>query len=159
MVAATPLGTLEQLYTQGQRGAQHEPAGIERVVEVRMVAADVQRARHGACGEVQDHGHDVYGRYIGRLIMDGDDLGAEMVRTGMAWAYRYRAGAGPYAKLQKRAQEDKRGLFGASETAMTPAVSTMRFEKPHSLSYQLTTRASLPSITLVSRESTVEDAG
>ena len=39
------------------------------------------------------------------------------------------------------------------------AVSTMRFEKPHSLSYQLTTRTSLPSITAVSRLSTVELAG
>ena len=43
--------------------------------------------------------------------------------------------------------------------AIAPAVSTMRFEKPHSLSYQLTTRTSLPSITAVSRLSTVEDAG
>ena len=32
----------------------------------------------------------------------------------------------------------------------------MRFEKPHSLSYQLTTRTSLPSITAVSRLSTVD---
>ena len=36
------------------------------------------------------------------------------------------------------------------------AVSTMRFEKPHSLSYQLTTRTSLPSSTAVSRLSMVE---
>ena len=42
---------------------------------------------------------------------------------------------------------------------MTPAVSTMRLEKPHSLSYQLRTRTSLPSITAVSRLSMVELAG
>jgi hypothetical protein len=42
------------------------------------------------------------------------------------------------------------------ELAITPAVSIMRLEKPHSLSYQLTTRTSLPSITAVSRLSTVE---
>ncbi|PAV69294.1 hypothetical protein WR25_17278 [Diploscapter pachys] len=42
---------------------------------------------------------------------------------------------------------------------MAVAVSTMRFEKPHSLSYQLTTRTSLPSSTAVSRLSTVEDCG
>ena len=42
---------------------------------------------------------------------------------------------------------------------MAPAVSTIRFEKPHSLSYQLTTRTSLPSSTAVSRLSTVDDAG
>ncbi len=41
---------------------------------------------------------------------------------------------------------------------MAPAVSTIRFEKPHSLSYQLTTRTSLPSSTAVSRLSTVDDA-
>src|SRR5207302_2284995 len=35
------------------------------------------------------------------------------------------------------------------------AVSTMRLEKPHSLSYQLSTRTSLPSITAVSRLSMV----
>jgi len=56
------------------------------------------------------------------VSIDGVDLGAEMVRSGMAWAYRYRVGAGPYAKLQKLAQQDKRGLFAAAETAMTPPV-------------------------------------
>src|SRR3546814_1258001 len=35
----------------------------------------------------------------------------------------------------------------------------MRFEKPHSLSYHDTTRTSLPSITAVSRLSTVDEAG
>jgi endonuclease YncB( thermonuclease family) len=72
--------------------------------------------------QLRAFGHDHYGRQVAQVSIDGMDLGAEMVRTGMAWAYRYRAGAGPYAKLQKLAQEDKRGLFGASETAMTPAV-------------------------------------
>ena len=72
--------------------------------------------------QLRAFGHDHYGRQVAQVSIDGVDLGAEMVRTGMAWAYRYRAGAGPYAKLQKRAQEEKRGLFGASETAMTPAV-------------------------------------
>ena len=43
--------------------------------------------------------------------------------------------------------------------AIAAAVSTIRFEKPHSLSYQLTTRTSLPSSTAVSRLSTVELAG
>src|SRR4029079_18838554 len=40
--------------------------------------------------------------------------------------------------------------------AIAQAESTIRFEKPHSLSYQLTTRTSLPSRTAVSRLSTVE---
>ena len=72
--------------------------------------------------QVQDHGHDVYGRYIGRLIVDGDDLGAEMVRTGQAWAYRFRTGSGPYAKLQREAQSHKSGMFAQGQAAMSPSL-------------------------------------
>jgi endonuclease YncB( thermonuclease family) len=72
--------------------------------------------------QVQDHGHDVYGRQIGRLLMDDVDLGAEMVRSGMAWAYRFRTGKGPYAGLQRQAQKQKIGLFAAPEVAMSPPV-------------------------------------
>src|SRR3546814_5164425 len=46
-----------------------------------------------------------------------------------------------------------------SNPAITLAVSIIRLEKPHSLSYHDTTRASLPSSTAVSRLSTVELAG
>src|SRR5690606_5422789 len=53
----------------------------------------------------------------------------------------------------------RKGGSRQSSPAITPAVSIMRLEKPHSLSYQLTTRASLPSSTAVSRLSTVELAG
>lgn len=72
--------------------------------------------------ELREFGHDHYGRQVAQVRLGDVDLGAEMVRTGMAWAYRYRVGAGPYAKLQKQAQQDRRGLFGASEAAMTPGV-------------------------------------
>lgn len=65
---------------------------------------------------------DSYGRQIGRLQVQGQDVGAEMVRQGMAWAYSHRTGRGPYAALQREAQRDKRGLFAADETAMSPAL-------------------------------------
>jgi endonuclease YncB( thermonuclease family) len=71
---------------------------------------------------VVNHGQDVYGRQIGRLLMDDVDLGAEMVRSGMAWAYRFRTGKGPYAGLQRQAQKQKIGLFAAPEAAMSPPV-------------------------------------
>nr|WP_315139082.1 thermonuclease family protein [uncultured Limnohabitans sp.] len=70
--------------------------------------------------QVTDHGQDVYGRQIGRLSVDGVDLGAEMVRSGMAWAYRFRTGKGPYAGLQHQAQKQKTGVFAADEVAMSP---------------------------------------
>lgn len=72
--------------------------------------------------QVVDHGQDSYGRQIGRLSVDGVDLGAEMVRSGMAWAYRFRTGKGPYAGLQRQAQQQKIGVFAAPEAAMSPPV-------------------------------------
>ena len=72
--------------------------------------------------EVDDRGQDVYGRQVGRLSVDGVDLGAEMVRSGMAWAYRFRTGKGPYAGLQRQAQTQKMGVFAAPEAAMSPPV-------------------------------------
>lgn len=72
--------------------------------------------------QVHSHGHDTYGRQVGRLTVNGLDAGAEMVRQGMAWAYRFRTGKGPYAGLQRQAQKQKRGVFAAEETAMSPPV-------------------------------------
>lgn len=72
--------------------------------------------------EVDLVAEDVYGRQVARVRRGDLDLGAEMVRTGMAWAYRFNTGKGPYARLQRQAQQDKRGLFAARETAMSPKV-------------------------------------
>lgn len=72
--------------------------------------------------QVEPHGHDSYGRQLGRLLISDQDVGAEMVRSGWAWAYSYRTGRGPYAALQRDAERGRRGLFAARETAMSPAV-------------------------------------
>lgn len=72
--------------------------------------------------QVQSRGQDSYGRAVGRLSVDGVDLGGEMVRMGMAWAYRYRTGRGPYAALQRQAQKEKKGLFAGPDTPMSPAL-------------------------------------
>ena len=65
---------------------------------------------------------DVYGRQVARVRRGELDLGAEMVRTGMAWAYHFKTGKGPYARLQRQAQQERIGLFSARETAMSPPV-------------------------------------
>jgi endonuclease YncB( thermonuclease family) len=72
--------------------------------------------------EVELVAEDVYGRQVARVLRGDLDLGAEMVRTGMAWAYRFKTGKGPYARLQRQAQERRAGLFAAKETAMSPPV-------------------------------------
>lgn len=72
--------------------------------------------------QVTDLGLDHYGRQVGRLSVNGVDVGGEMVRSGMAWAYRFKTGRGPYAVLQRAAQKEKKGVFSASEAAMSPPV-------------------------------------
>jgi len=72
--------------------------------------------------QVEAQGHDSYGRQIGRLWLGDVDVGAEMVRTGKAWAYSYRSGRGPYAALQREARRQRLGLFAARDTAMSPAL-------------------------------------
>ena len=72
--------------------------------------------------QVTDLGLDHYGRQVGRLSVEGVDVGSEMVRSGMAWAYRFKTGRGPYAALQRVAQKEKKGVFSASEAAMSPPV-------------------------------------
>jgi endonuclease YncB( thermonuclease family) len=72
--------------------------------------------------EVDLVAEDVYGRQVARVMRGDLDLGAEMVRTGMAWAYRFKTGKGPYARLQRQAQAQQTGLFAAKETAMSPPV-------------------------------------
>ena len=70
--------------------------------------------------EVDDRGQDVYGRQVGRLSVDGVDLGAEMVRSGMAWAYRFQTGKGPYAGLQRQAEKQKKGVFASDFEPLSP---------------------------------------
>jgi micrococcal nuclease len=113
------------------RDGQHEPVKlrIEGIDAPEICQSGGAEARDALIRlalrkpvQVLDHGHDVYGRQIGRLSMDGVDLGAEMVRSGMAWAYRFRTGKGPYAGLQRQAQKQKIGVFAADEIAMSPPV-------------------------------------
>ena len=92
-----------------------QPGG-EAAREAMMILAMRQRV------EVELVAEDVYGRQVARVMRGDLDLGAEMVRTGMAWAYRFKTGKGPYARLQRQAQQSQRGLFAAKETAMSPPV-------------------------------------
>ena len=71
---------------------------------------------------VQVVGQDSYGRQLGRVWLDTQDVAAELVRSGWAWAYQHRTGRGPYAALQREAERERVGVFAARETAMSPAV-------------------------------------
>lgn len=113
------------------------PEGEREPVRVRIVGIDApescqpggERSRDALISRVlrktvqlEPKGQDSYGRQLGKLWVGEEDVGAGMVRAGWAWAYSFRTGRGPYAALQREAQDDKRGLFGARETAMSPSV-------------------------------------
>jgi endonuclease YncB( thermonuclease family) len=71
--------------------------------------------------QVTAHGTDIYGRLLGRVEIDGQDVGAAMVTSGLAWAYSFRVSAGPYASLERLARQQKKGLFAQAQP-MTPKV-------------------------------------
>lgn len=60
---------------------------------------------------VQSDRDDDWGRALGRVEHDAQDLGAWLVREGHAWSYRYRRDAGPYAKEQRLARQARHGLW------------------------------------------------
>lgn len=63
--------------------------------------------------EVSTRARDAHGRAIGRLWLDGHDVGAWLVRQGLAWNVSYRGRAGLYAHEQDAARAARRGLFAA----------------------------------------------
>ncbi|BBW89478.1 thermonuclease family protein [Klebsiella pneumoniae] len=58
---------------------------------------------------------DRYGRFLGTLMLNGRNLNAEQVRSGMAWAYRYHGKAvdASMLALEEQAREQKLGLWSA----------------------------------------------
>ncbi|QFH72826.1 hypothetical protein FR762_23975 (plasmid) [Enterobacter sp. E76] len=56
---------------------------------------------------------DRYGRILGTVWLDGEDINAVMVRNGLAWAYRYRGKATEpqYAEPEAGARAVKSGLW------------------------------------------------
>lgn len=69
---------------------------------------------------------DDYGRTLGNVLLQGEDISAWMVGQGHAWSYRYRRSEGPYAAQEQAARLSKRGLF-----ADPRAVAPREFRKLH----------------------------
>lgn len=69
---------------------------------------------------------DDYGRTLGNVLLQGEDISAWMVSQGHAWSYRYRRSDGLYAAQEQAARQFKRGLF-----ADPRAVAPREFRKLH----------------------------
>ncbi len=62
---------------------------------------------------------DKYGRRLGKIYDDTEDIGQRMVKDGHAWSIRYRADRGPYIADERMAKALNRGLH-ANRDAMQP---------------------------------------
>lgn len=76
--------------------------------------------------DVARRARDSYARTLARVELDGQDLGAWMVRQGHAWSYRFRQHPGPYAALEQQARAARRGVFAQSD-----AIEPRRFRQLH----------------------------
>lgn len=68
---------------------------------------------------VRERAHDSYGRGLVVIEREGEDVNAWLVRTGWAWASRWR-GQGVYGKDEDRARDARRGLWATEEAPETP---------------------------------------
>ncbi len=57
---------------------------------------------------------DDYGRGLARVHLRRKDVGAQIVRSGHAWSYRWRSSLGPYAAEERLARRSRLGLFAVS---------------------------------------------
>ena len=73
----------------------------------RALAAQVLNQRV----EVDTVATDVYGRTIARIRMDGDAVGADLVRRGLAWSATRSRNASVLKAAQRQARRARRGLW------------------------------------------------
>jgi endonuclease YncB( thermonuclease family) len=58
---------------------------------------------------------DRYGRTVGKVIVNGTDVNAELVRQGMAWVYRKYTNDHKLYALEAEAKQAKRGLWATDK--------------------------------------------
>lgn len=63
---------------------------------------------------------DRYGRKVGRVYVDGQDVNAEMILQGAAWVYRTYNHDPSLLSLESEARAAKRGLWALPEAERTP---------------------------------------
>lgn len=68
--------------------------------------------------EVRVRRHDEYGRGLARLRHQGDDLGAWLVGSGLAWSYRWGRSLGPYAAQEAASREAGLGVVGDAKAEL-----------------------------------------
>jgi len=68
----------------------------------------------GKTVEVVDEGKDRYGRIVGRVYSNGQDVNRDMIATGNAWHFAEYSNDATLAALQSQAQAQRAGLWATS---------------------------------------------
>lgn len=69
--------------------------------------------------EVQWTDKDQYGRILGIVYFNGEDVNLAMVKNGYAWHYSFNDNTLEYAEAEKKARQGRRGLW-AAESPINP---------------------------------------
>lgn len=96
-----------------QAGGAEAKASLQRKVLHRPV-------------RIEPVARDTYRRTVADVWIDGQDVGAWLVRNGQAWSYRFGRSKGPYSAEESAARAERLGVF-ADEAAAEPAL----FRKTH----------------------------
>jgi endonuclease YncB( thermonuclease family) len=110
---------------QGNRQQKVRLAAID-APELRQAFGKVARQHLGElvfrkAVQVEYSGKDRYGRLLGKVTLNGQDINLEQVRAGLAWHYkRYadqqtEADRARYAQAEDEARKEKRGLWKAPQ--------------------------------------------
>ena len=71
----------------------------------------LKRRIYGKTVKVEWERRDKYGRTLGVVFLEGNDINLEMVATGNAWHYSYHDKTPAYAAAEKDARANGRGLW------------------------------------------------
>lgn len=92
---------------------KNQPHGLAArwFVRKRALTASAQGRLHPRRVTLELHGRDRNGRRIGRVSVDGRDVGVDLLRAGFAWHYRRYNCDPALARLEAAARRARRGLW------------------------------------------------
>ncbi|GAB3766100.1 hypothetical protein GCM10028796_24750 [Ramlibacter monticola] len=105
------------LHLDAPEGCQSHGAEAKQALRERVLHQPVR---------VHTEGLDDYGRQLARIRQGREDIGAWLVRQGHAWSMSFQGKPGPYARLELRARDARRGLW-ALPGALDPRSFRKRF--------------------------------
>jgi endonuclease YncB( thermonuclease family) len=99
------------------------PRSQQRPWSTRALAVIQELVRPGDVGDFELRARDVYGRLVGRFLINGQDLGAELVRRGAVFSwdgFLGRCDDLDYDGIKAKAQAARRGIWSAPAGVKRP---------------------------------------